>query len=263
MRIAALQKLQHVLEDIFEESDMFPAEVTTEDLASSKYFDGLSGEGSQPLLSAKVIDKVLRYVTGVQGSKRKQKAAEEGATWNEEAIKKLFYLLERVIMEVEMTVVFPDDKKASSVGEKGKKGGRKAKGQKDTKSQSHEEVGAQELGDKDGQIGENEMQAHEMALARMYKAALAAECCLTALSSEGLSKPVSAAKPGSIADYAQLYSEDLLSTCVGMLKDELAKVVFPVMEGLAGESTCPAGEQPAQALTDDLRSLFPLPCSHR
>lgn len=39
-------------------------------------------------------------------------------------------------------------------------------------------------------------------------------------------------------DLVQVYSEDLLSTCVQMVKEQLAQVIVPILQGMAGESTC-------------------------
>ncbi|RSH84025.1 Sister chromatid cohesion protein 2 [Saitozyma podzolica] len=212
-----MQKLQTLLDDIFEESDNFPAEVTLDDLTSSKFFDRISKDGQQPLLSARAITKIIRYVSRVQNSKRKQTAAEEGFFWDEEALKRLFRLLEREMREMETAVPFPEDKRAVANGDKAKKG-KKGKGKKGSQSPERESV---EIGDDGGELAEDELAAHDEVLRGIGTAGLAAECCLVIFDGEGISKT--------------LYSEDLLSTCVAVVKDEMTKVIFPVMEGLAGE----------------------------
>jgi cohesin loading factor subunit SCC2 len=228
-----MQKLQTLLDDIFEESDNFPAEVTPDDLTSSKFFDRISKDGQQPLLSARAIAKVIRYVSRVQNSKRKQKTAEEGLSWDEEALKRLFRLLEREMREVEMVVPFPEDQRAVANGDKAKKG-KKGKGKKGSQSPERESA---ENGDDGGELAEDELAAHDEVLEGIGTAGLAAECCLVIFDGEGISKTVSANQCRfDQAHFKQLYSEDLLSTCVAVVKDEMTLVIFPVMEGLAGES---------------------------
>lgn len=39
-------------------------------------------------------------------------------------------------------------------------------------------------------------------------------------------------------DVVQVYSEDLLSICVQMVKEQLAQVIVPILQGMAGESMC-------------------------
>lgn len=41
-------------------------------------------------------------------------------------------------------------------------------------------------------------------------------------------------------DVMQVYSEDLLSICVQMVKEQLAQVIVPILQGMAGESMCHA-----------------------
>lgn len=41
-------------------------------------------------------------------------------------------------------------------------------------------------------------------------------------------------------DVMQVYSEDLLSICVQMVKEQLAQVIVPILRGMAGESMCHA-----------------------
>jgi cohesin loading factor subunit SCC2 len=174
-----MQKLQTLLDDIFEESDNFPAEVTLDDLTSSKFFDRISKDGQQPLLSARAITKIIRYVSRVQNSKRKHTAAEEDFSWDEEALKRLFRLLEREMREVETAV---------ANGDKAKKG-KKGKGKKGSQSPERESV---EIGDDGDELAEDELAEHDEVLRGIGTAGLAAECCLVIFDGEGISKTVSA-----------------------------------------------------------------------
>jgi cohesin loading factor subunit SCC2 len=184
-----MQKLQTLLDDIFEESDNFPAEVTPDDLTSSKFFDRISKDGQQPLLSARAIAKVIRYVSRVQNSKRKPNNAEEGLSWDEEALKRLFRLLEREMREVELAVPFPEDKRAVPNGDTAKKG-KKGKGKKGSRSPERESA---ENGEDGGGLAEDELAAHDEVLEVIGTAGLAAECCLVIFDGEGISKTVSTA----------------------------------------------------------------------
>ncbi|TYJ53043.1 hypothetical protein B9479_006320 [Cryptococcus floricola] len=213
------QKLQTLLEDISEENDSFTANPTLEDLQSSniKFFGHVSRDGSQALLSQKTMSKVIRYVLRVRSGKKRpgQEANGPERVWDITLVSTLLRLLERSIRDVEDIVVFPDDRKAAvAIEEKAakKKGKGKAGSASPVKPEDAEVKAEIPLAD---------IQACEDKLMRVKRSVAAAECSLILLDSEGISK--------------QLYSEELLSTCVKTVKDQLEQVVLPVIQGLAGD----------------------------
>ncbi|EAL23165.1 hypothetical protein CNBA5100 [Cryptococcus deneoformans B-3501A] len=225
----AWQKLHTLLEDISEESDSFPANPTFRDLelANAKYFAHISKEGTHALLSTETMAKIIRYIIRVQSTKKRQKSGSEtdgeARGWDLTAVNGLLRHLEKCIRDAEGTSAFPDDRKAINVDEKFKK----KKGKSKTGSVSPlKPVNAfkNEGQDLEEEIPHTRMAQCEETLLRLRRGVAAAECCFVLLDSEGLSK--------------QVYSEDLLSTCVQMIKEQLAQVVVPVLQGMAGESMC-------------------------
>lgn len=227
--VAARQKFNTLIEDVFEASDALPAEPTEDDLRQNAFFDRLAKDGTTPLVSSDTVDKIARYVARLHSGKRGRKSAttQEDA-WDEEALKRVFRLLERVMREAEGLDAFPSDMRAVVTDKdkvkKGKKG-RKGKGSASPEGEESQEV-------TEGLTEEVERKGEYM-LKVVAEAAGAVECCLIILDGEDLSKQVSMSF--SRAD-EQLYSEDLMSLAVGLLRDQMSKVVFPIVEGMAGES---------------------------
>ena len=190
------QKLQSLFEDIFEESDSFPANPVHDDIASSKYFSDIDNDGALPLLASATIEKITRYVTRVQNSKRRCRNENDTAEWDVEAVRRILKLVQRTMTYAERVVAFPEDRKPVSPGREDKLGfagkGR-AKGRKKTTSttaiQDNKEDGTAE--EREVLIDEAAIQAHDKNLLIFRDGGLGAECCLVLLDSEGLSKQAS------------------------------------------------------------------------
>ncbi|WVQ94119.1 hypothetical protein IAU59_001197 [Kwoniella sp. CBS 9459] len=222
---SAWQKLENLLEDIFEESDAFPANPSSGDLAGSRFFSSVSKHGATlPLLSVETIVKVSRYITKVKTA-RKRQASLQGKNdlgeWTAETVSSLLRLLERSMRDAENITVFPDDRKAAAASrdEDGMSKGKKKKSKSGSKKDGRS-PGLDGSEDEEDLISEDKLKQHEERLDTVRAGVAAAECCLILFDSEGLSK--------------QMLSEDLLSTSVTVVKDQLEKVIYPIIEGLAG-----------------------------
>ncbi|EIW73035.1 hypothetical protein TREMEDRAFT_59198 [Tremella mesenterica DSM 1558] len=222
-----LQRLQTLCEDIFEEADNFPAEISTEDVGGSQFFSAISKEGDAALLSAASMDKLIRYVSRVQGTRRKFKHSDELLQLEVEVIKRLFRLLERRLREVEDIVIFPDDvsanMKAKGKGGKAKRGKKSSKSPEkdvnDTMPDSQQSTNRASPTSDEMMTSERlDKLGHDLKL--IEAGGLAAQCCLLILDSEGLPKP--------------LYSEDMISASIRVVKDQITKVILPLVHGLAG-----------------------------
>ncbi|KAK4684433.1 cohesin loading factor subunit SCC2, partial [Tremellales sp. Uapishka_1] len=206
----SFEKLDSLLEDIFEESDGFPANPSPLQVTSTTFFSRISRE-QDSLLASGTIDKLIRYISRLQGNKRRQSSL--GRTdvvyWDEDSLARILKLLEKSIKDADSREIFKNDGiKIASPGKEKEKG----KGKKSAKRKSP--------GADNAAMGEEEEAVCEEKLRAMMEATLAAECCLVLLDSDGLPK--------------QLYSEDLLIACVGTLKDTMTKAIFPVVEAMAG-----------------------------
>jgi cohesin loading factor subunit SCC2 len=176
--IAQLQRLQSLLEDIFEESDSFPAELSTEDLSSSKFFSTMSETGSHPLLSSRAISKIIEYMSRLKGKRRT-----DSPEWDLDAFTRILRLLERSMREVDEITVF-DEPKSVEV----KKAVKVGKGKKNSKSP--------ELGNDDTpvkaevELSDDQVHGLEADLQKIANAGIAAAAVLTLLDLEGLPKQV-------------------------------------------------------------------------
>ncbi|KAK8844801.1 hypothetical protein IAR55_006651 [Kwoniella newhampshirensis] len=220
------QKLHTLLEDIIEESDAFPTNPTSGDLAGSRFFSSTTHDGSTPLLSVKTIYKISQYVSRVQSSRRRQKSLAsttgENGEWDSDVISGIFRLLERSMRDAEHVIVFAEDRKAVAASSQIDDGKDKAKKKK--WKPANREAAKPPSPSKEGletELRDEVLEASERGLSRVRSGVAAAECCLILLGSDGLTK--------------QMYSEDLLSTCVTTVKGQMEKVIFPIVEGLAGE----------------------------
>ncbi|WWC57550.1 uncharacterized protein I303_100082 [Kwoniella dejecticola CBS 10117] len=207
------ERLQNLLEDIFDESDTFPSNPTSGDMAGSRFFATISKDGSIPLLSVGTIKKICSYVTRIQSARKRHTTNSDVGQWDDEVLSHILRLLERNIRDVESLVAFPEDRKAIAAESE-----EEGKMKKEKKSQNKE---INEHDESEDVLSEKSLATHESVLSRARDGVVAAECVLVLLDSEGLSK--------------QMYSEDLLSISVSVVKEQMEKIVFPVVEGMAGE----------------------------
>lgn len=205
------QKVQNLLEDIFEESDGFSANPSLEEVRHSRFFSGLSITGEHPLLSGECVDKLVQSFSRLHKSKRSRQARAEELPWDVDTLKRLLRILERSMTDGKDLEPFPDNGGRTIIDNTSPtKGGRGKKGKKATEPTPELEV-----------TGE-ERSSGERILSTMSNAAAAALCCMVVLRSHGLPK--------------QLYSEDLLEMAVTTVRSQMTTVLLPVIEGLAGDS---------------------------
>ena len=174
-----------MLEDIFEENDSFSAEPTVDEVNSSRFFSGFSAHEHRPLLSVPITEKVARYVARIQRSKKR--VSSERIEWDDEMIARILRLLERSLSGLETLNPFPSDKKA--VQSKKKKGKAK-KETEDMEPKSSAEQGDEDMDGAVLDLTEQDIREATAVLERMEHAGLAAECVLTILDTEDLSKNV-------------------------------------------------------------------------
>lgn len=166
-----------MLDDIGEGFDSLPAEVSSDYLASSRYFSSISDIGQFPLLSPKAIGKLTEYAWRVKSKKRVN-----GEEWDIDAFSKVLRLVERVMREGDDLPAFREIRSAAAPS-KAKKG----------KKNSH----SPDLSDKDvvniaaDAVSEDQLRLLDSDMARLADAGSAAVCALTLLDLDGLPKQVS------------------------------------------------------------------------
>lgn len=177
--LAAFQKVETILEDIFEESDTFSANPTQDEVSSSRYFEGLSLDGVSPIISVDTVEKLVRYIMRLRlNKKRSRSRSGDGIPWNDENLSRLFRILEKSMRDAESAEPFPDNGRKSSVLQ-GKKKGKKTNGEASSAD-----------GTPDLDVTGEDVDRGERALDSLKNAAAAAQCCLALWDSDGMPKKV-------------------------------------------------------------------------
>lgn len=162
-----------MFDNIIEESDAFPAELSPDDLRDSRYFSTLSRIGSFPLLSGKTVSALIEYTSRVRSKRRGQ-----GEEWDIDTYTKILRLLEQVMREGDDLPSFQEVRKPdiASKGKKSKKG---------SKSPDLNDKPLEPAAESAEQI-----QHRHSELAIFGAAGSAAACALSMLDQQGLPKQV-------------------------------------------------------------------------
>ncbi|KAF9046656.1 hypothetical protein BJ165DRAFT_1369666 [Panaeolus papilionaceus] len=228
-----LEKLTSLIEDIFEAEDTIPSDVLPDDL-NTQFFDLLSPDPSRPLLSPQLIRKLTKYIGHVaRPSKRLRQAIggihgtprhkERIADVDTQMLSRLLKVLERSIKTGESVdpFVYHGPPVANTRGSP-KKPKKPAKGKKTAKSQSPDaegEVAPEEEARQTLALTEEDYDALTKTLNLARDSILAADCCVALLASDRLTK--------------QLYSEELITSCLNTIKNQLTQIIYPFVEASA------------------------------
>jgi cohesin loading factor subunit SCC2 len=229
-----LEKLVTLLEDVFEAEDSLPADADPESL-SIDFFSPLTVETSRPQLHpnlirklSKLISQVARPVKRLRTSTGTAQALRSPACSIADiettTLSRILKILERSVRAGEDLDPFKADRPSEtrSLTSPGKKG--KAPKKLGSHRRSQTPIGESEprLG---ADIGATEpttvidadldILAHTLEVAR--DSILAADCCIALLGADRLSK--------------QVYSEELITACLGAVKNQLERIVYPFIEG--------------------------------
>lgn len=236
-----------LIEDIFEAEDSLAVDIQTVDLPK-EFFSSLTIDCNRPQLQHNLIRKLTKYISQLAyPSRRSRRAAREVGTNNCSGSKsretlsdiestvllRVMKILERSIKLGENLDPFhtlvPRTAMLSSPVKEGQK--------QPTLRDDHElEVDShsppREMSDQ--RLTESELHNLSTQLEIARDSILAAECCIALLSGEGLTKQVSTMTTFHICHSSlalQLYSEELITTCLGTIKNHLTMIVYPFVEG--------------------------------
>ncbi|KAF9267598.1 hypothetical protein L218DRAFT_955463 [Marasmius fiardii PR-910] len=216
-----LQKLASLIDDVFSAEDSLPAEAELADLPSF-YFSSHSTDCSRPALNSQTIRKLTQYIGNVaRPLKRGRHGAGSLATPRGRAGRMADVdpqILSRMLRTLARSVKAGEDldpfatlqhqQRAPSSAPKSptkKAAGKKRKG----------EEGEQDPVDNQGP-SELEFDNLTRDLEITRDSVLAAECCIALLGSDRLTK--------------QLYSEEIITSCLNSVKNQLTKVIYPFVE---------------------------------
>lgn len=173
---ATFQKLNTLFEDILEEFDALPADVSIDDLRAGRYFATVSNIGSIPLLSPRAINKITEYASRVKGKKKR-----DGEVWDADVLVKVLRMLEKSMREGSDLASVDEIKKAEPPA-------KTKKGKKSSKSpELPNEDGLQPV---EGSFSPEQSARYDQDTGKLAAAGAAAFCTLTLLDQEGLSKQV-------------------------------------------------------------------------
>lgn len=237
---APLEKLITLLEDIFEAEDSLPVDVNQECLQAD-FFSPLTAEPSRPQLHPNLVRKLSKLISQVaRPMKRLRSSRSSTATaltpYNSgpcsiadvetTILSRVLKILERSVRAGEDLDPFKADKpldmRASVSPSKKSKASVSKKPISDQQLQSQTLVGGEPQADTSTDPAEppSVTNADLDILARTLEIArdsiLAADCCIALLSADRLPK--------------QVYSEELITACLGAVKNQLDRIVYPFVE---------------------------------
>jgi len=226
--IAPLEKLITLLEDIFEAEDSLPAEADQESLPTD-FFSPLTTEPSRPQLHPNLVRKLTKLISQLTGPMRRHRSSTVTALVphvpgpcsigdvKTSILSRFLRILERSVRAGEDLDPFKADKppeiRASTSPSKKSKVFKKP----DTplggdEPQADANVDAAEP----PSVTDSDLDhlAHTLEVAR--DSILAADCCIALLGADRLPK--------------QVYSEELITACLGAVKNQLERIVYPFVE---------------------------------
>jgi len=232
-----LEKLITLLEDIFEAEDSLPIDVDQERLQAD-FFSPLTAEPSRPHLHPNLIRKLSKLISQVaRPTKRLRSTTVTALTpYNSgpcsiadvetTILSRVLKILERSVRAGEDLDPFkankPPDMRASASPSKKNKLPVSKKLTSDQQLQSQNLAGGEPQADASTDLAEppSVTSADLDILARTLEIArdsiLAADCCIALLSADRLPK--------------QVYSEELITACLGAVKNQLDRIVYPFVE---------------------------------
>lgn len=234
---APLEKLITLLEDIFEAEDSLPVDVNQECLQAD-FFSPLTAEPSRPQLHPNLVRKLSKLISHVARPMKRLRSSTATAITPYNSgpcsiadvettiLSRFLKILERSVRAGEDLDPFKADKpldmRASVSPSKKSKVSVSKKPILDQQLQSQTLAGGEPKADASTDPAEppSVTNADLDTLARTLEIArdsiLAADCCIALLSADRLPK--------------QVYSEELITACLGAVKNQLDRIVYPFVE---------------------------------
>ncbi|TFK69516.1 protein rad9 [Pluteus cervinus] len=256
---APLDKFLELMGDIFEAEDTLPPELSPDDL--SDFFSGLSANRSHPLLHSNVVKKLTKLVGQVARPTKRMRQGTSGTSSTPRAMGRMAevdsQMLSRILKMLDRNVKAGEDldpfaNSAMPSGPSVKSSPRKkkpAKKKADRRSKTprgegeeddHESVQAEpeDVESATREVTESDIDDLGHLLETARNGILAADGCIALLGSDRLTK--------------QLYSEELITSCLGCIKSQLTKLIYPFVEGSTDLGSIGANNHPLlQCLVKD------------
>ncbi|CAE6432892.1 unnamed protein product [Rhizoctonia solani] len=200
-----IEKLCSLIDDIIEAEDSLDPEAAAESGNASDWFSAKTSEWNAPLLASSVMAR-LAQLAGRRGTRLSE--VDSGN------LTRILKILGRSVTKGEDLDPF-----SSSVGNavSGSAVKPKLKGKKKGKGNTEDETEAEDGKEKEEvELTDGDFERLGRVLEVAKEAAIAADCVLALLSTEKLPK--------------QLYSEDLINSCLSVVKSQLSGIIYPYVE---------------------------------
>jgi cohesin loading factor subunit SCC2 len=266
--LGSTEKLTTFIDDIFEAEDSVPAE-PPDDIEESElqgYFSKLTEDWSQPILNTRIVARLTKIVDGItKPAKRARRDAllhspgqgqQEGLPGVEvHILSRILKILERAVVRAEDSDPFAGPitklKGASTGATMGNESGKSpAKGKKARKGKSPEGRRSKSRTPVDGDggnghniemdEGDEEVDWHkvEKDLNISREAILSTDACVAILSADRLPKqvrlsaglPCESSRKLKSSLLLKLYSEEMITSCLNVVKNMLTKIIYPFLE---------------------------------
>lgn len=241
-----------MIDDIFEAEDDLPQYPDPGDLRHDLFSLFLTTNYARPCLNPAIISKITAIVGKISRPTRRRPPNSRGQNGAPNSARKddgrisdlevpkilrLLKTLERSVQTGEDLEPFklPSESQSSvkrSVAKRSGKGSKKGKTSEPAPSEDDNPVVADPEPD-DARESTVNFENLLKCLATAKESILAAECCISILSSDRLPKQVcthAIVKETSLTAFSQVYSEELISVCFSVVKNQLSKIVYPFVE---------------------------------
>ncbi|KAF4581480.1 Sister chromatid cohesion protein 2 [Pleurotus pulmonarius] len=235
---APLERLTSLIEDIFEAEDSLPTDVDITDLPPA-FFSPLTVDPQRPLLQSGILRKLTKYITQVARPPKRMQGLSGGpgtprvkgrmAGIDIGILSRILKIVERSVHAGEDLDVFPGGQVIKQMQEREKTASPrkpttkpKKLPERERRSKSKTPVDSDDLpppptpqlsNPADVEV-DFEKLATTLELAK--DSILAADCCMALLASDRLPK--------------QIYSEELITSCLSTVKNQLTKAIYPFVE---------------------------------
>ncbi|KAJ7605513.1 hypothetical protein DFH06DRAFT_257355 [Mycena polygramma] len=228
-----LEKLIALLDELFDAEDALPPDVDLGSLPSQFFSLQTTVDCSRPLIQPTLVRKLTKYIVQVVQPGKRVRHTVGGTPRSKEKtladvdtamLSRILKFLERSVKSGEDLDPFagPAAAPPGSSPSSPRKPSKKAKGKRRSKSHSGDEAEPEAMEVETGPVALTDLDHAKLAraLETARDSIFAADCCLALLGAGRLTK--------------QLYSEELITACMNVVKNQLTKVIYPFVEASAG-----------------------------
>jgi len=249
---APIEKLESLIDQIFEAEDDLPQYPDPGDLRHDLFSLRLTTNYSRPCLNPAVVSKITAIVGKISRPTRRRPPTSRGQNGAPNSARKddgrisdlevpkllrLLKTLERSVQVGEDLDPFklPSESQSSVRRSVTKRSGKGSKKGKASEHNPHSDRNPATVDPEPDDVPDSSVNPESLlkCLTTAKESILAAECCISILSSDRLPKQVRAHTAMTAAKsiiLSQVYSEELISTCFSVVKNQLSKIVYPFVE---------------------------------